>query len=552
MTTRTLVTDACSVAAQKPFLRMPPFGRVRAGPISIAVSPYAVDAQSVGDLFAAIVSAKVGGSFWAAQPKLRVGRDLVLAPSSRQQAQMMLAKAAAEGVADRALLLQGHEHDPWHVAAHAAAIWTSADNELALVGALVGKPLKLFGEGRFMALGECRSASAVLHQLLADELIGRTAYIDPFTGKPMDALSAIAMLGDWRRLIDSNRKISAVFGIAHWKRATVDTLLWAGGGAPSYKRSVGGLAKGDTALIWKSRAAASLSDQLKSRGVATGEIEDGFIRSTGLGANCVPPLSIAVDHLGVYFDPAQSSDLEDIIQNAVMPPELVARAAALRERLVQSGVSKYGRAATRLERPAGSRRTVLVTGQVEDDRSLLSGGGGYTNLGLLQQVRSLEQDAFLIYKPHPDVEAGHRIGSIPDPDILQYADRIEREAPIGALFDSIDAIHVITSLAGFEGLMRGKDVTTHGVPFFAGWGLTRDLGPVPARRTAVRTVDELVAAALILYPRYLDPVTRLPCPPEVLIDRMASGQANVTTPLVRLRQIQGRLNAALHHIRKRR
>ena len=541
------------IAAQKPFLRTPPFPGARAGPVSAVTPPRAIDERPVSKLVSAIVAARVGGSFWAAQPSMPSGCDLVLAPSSRQQARLMLTQASSEGMADRVLLLDTAQAiDPWHIAAHATAIWTGADHELSLVGALVGKPLKLFGEGRFAALGDGIALADVLHRFVADELVGRTAYQDPFTGKPIDALSAITMLADWRELIDRNRRISAVFGIAHWKRATVDTLLWAGSGPPNYRRSAGALGRGDSALIWKSRAPASLPDQLEHRGVMVGEVEDGFIRSTGLGANCVPPLSIVVDHLGVYFDPAQPSDLEDIIQNAAISPQLVARAAVLRRRLVETGVSKYGRAATRLERPAGERRTVLVTGQVEDDRSLLSGGGGYTNLGLLQRARSLEPDAYLIYKPHPDVEAGHRVGRVPDPDILRYADRIERDAPIAALFDSADAIHVITSLAGFEGLMRGKDVTTHGVPFFAGWGLTRDLGPVPARRTAVRTVDELVAAALILYPRYLDPVTRLPCPPEVLIDRMASGQANVTTPLVRLRQIQGRLNAALHHIRKRR
>jgi capsular polysaccharide export protein len=66
-------------------------------------------------------------------------------------------------------------------------------------------------------------------------------------------------------------------------------------------------------------------------------------------------------------------------------------------------------------------------------------------------------------------------------------------------------------------------VTVHGVPFYAGWGLTIDRGPVPARRTARRTLDELVAAALLLYPRYLDPLTGLPCPAEVLVGRLNNG-----------------------------
>jgi capsular polysaccharide export protein len=100
---------------------------------------------------------------------------------------------------------------------------------------------------------------------------------------------------------------------------------------------------------------------------------------------------------------------------------------------------------------------------------------------------------------------------------------------------------VNTSLAGFEALLRSKPVTTHGVPFYAGWGLTRDLGPVPCRRTATRSLDELVAAVLLLYPRYLDPVTGLPCPPEVLVHRIAEGAgARQGGAVVQLRRLQGR------------
>ena len=66
-------------------------------------------------------------------------------------------------------------------------------------------------------------------------------------------------------------------------------------------------------------------------------------------------------------------------------------------------------------------------------------------------------------------------------------------------------------------------MTVLGAPFYAGWGLTRDLGPVPARRGVDVALDGLVHAALIAYPRYHDPVSNLPCPPEVALARLASG-----------------------------
>ena len=177
--------------------------------------------------------------------------------------------------------------------------------------------------------------------------------------------------------------------------------------------------------------------------------------------------------------------------------------------------------------------------------SVLAGGGGLTsNLELLRRVRALEPDAEIWFRPHPDVEAGHRKGAVPAGEALKYADRIVAEGGMAALLDQVDAVHVLTSLTGFEALLRGREVTCHGTPFYAGWGLTRDLGEVPDRRGRKLALDELVAGVLILYPRYLDPATGLPCPPEVLVGRMAKAQAvNRLGWLAPLRRLQGRLMA---------
>jgi capsular polysaccharide export protein len=210
--------------------------------------------------------------------------------------------------------------------------------------------------------------------------------------------------------------------------------------------------------------------------------------------------------------------------------------------IVEAGLSKYSRGELPIKRPSGSRRLLLVPGQVEDDRSVQLGGCGLTaNLDLLMRVRQEAPEAHILYKPHPDVLAGHRQGAIPDEKCLRYADEVVGAGSISALIRMVDEVHVNTSLAGFEALMRGKPVTTYGVPFYAGWSLTRDLGPVPARRSAVRTLDELVAAALLSYPRYLDPATGLPCPPEVVVARLIAGNVPETNLLVAARRIQGRV-----------
>jgi capsular polysaccharide export protein len=283
--------------------------------------------------------------------------------------------------------------------------------------------------------------------------------------------------------------------------------------------------------------------------VQIAEIEDGMIRGPGLGANCVPPLSIVVDDQGIYFDPSQASDLETMLESEDFDGELIERAAKLRALINSSGISKYGGPSPEVKRGSAERR-ILVVGQVEDDRSILQGGAGQTNLELVQRARSLEPDAWLIYRPHPDVEAGHRKGHVPDEHVLRHADEIDRGSSVISLVEAVDGIHCITSLAGFEALLRGKSVTTHGVPFYAGWGLTHDLAVVPPRRTRRRSLDELVAATLILYPRYFDPVTRLPCPPETLVKRIANGEGKISAPWSKIRILQGKLNLVLRRLKE--
>jgi capsular polysaccharide export protein len=310
----------------------------------------------------------------------------------------------------------------------------------------------------------------------------------------------------------------------------------------SFRPLPGHVSKGQRLAVWRSRVAPAQLVELDQRGIQPIEIEDGFIRSVGLGADCIPPLSIVADRLGIYFDPSRESELECLFNEGSFSADLLRRAQQMREVIVDGELSKYEASSAISVRLPHRPGSILVPGQVEDDRSVVCGGGDIrNNLELLRRVRQEAPDRYIIYKPHPDVEAGHRIGAISDQICLTLADEIVRDVPISALISAVDEVHVNTSLAGFEALLRGKRVTTYGVPFYAGWGLTRDLGAVPARRAARRSLDELVAAALLVYPRYVDPVTGLPCPPEVLVDRLARGAGESKEGiLVPLRRLQGR------------
>jgi capsular polysaccharide export protein len=489
----------------EPILAIPPFPGARPQVFNTARGTDTADHQL---LLTALAQHRVGGRYWGRQ----VDGPAKLDPGNWPA-----------------------DADPWTLLDGASEVHLPAGDARAVLALAAGKPLRFLGGERVDS-----------HALVEAHLAG-WHWRDPFSGDRICALQAIQLCGFWRRLIDSNRGIAAALGFAHWKRPTAAPLLWNGQETP-FRRGVPALAAGDRIAVWRSRLSRAQTVALSGHSVL--EVEDGFIRSAGLGADCVPPLSIIVDGLGAHFDPNQPSELERLLEDGVFPPELLARAQRLRSAMVASGLSKYERGGTAvLPRIGGAKRHVLVPGQVEDDRAVTSGGALPSNLELLRRARAeTGPGAFVIYKPHPDVLAGHRKGLIAEAELASLADHVETMAPMAALIAMVDEVHVNSSLAGFEALLRGKPVTVHGVPFYAGWGLTTDRGPVPARRTARRTLDELVAAAYLLYPRYLDPETGLPCPAEVLVQRLAAAAPTLkpaASAVVAVRRASGRIRRLL-------
>jgi len=286
---------------------------------------------------------------------------------------------------------------------------------------------------------------------------------------------------------------------------------------------------------------------LADREAQVTRVEDGFLRSRGLGAELVPPLSLVLDDLGIYYDPTRESRLERLIAaRAELRPDQRERAERLIDRLIALKLSKYNLGGAMPDLPKGHR--ILVPGQVEDDASIRLGAGRIaTNLALLQAVRGRHPQAVVLYKPHPDVEAGLRKGAV-DPGALEgLADAVLRRADPVALLAEVDEVWTMTSLMGFEALLRGLPVTTTGTPFYAGWGLTTDMGARPARRHARPDLAGLVHATLIDYPRYRDPVSGLPCTVEIIVDRLAAGTVARPGPFNRaLSKLQGLMAGRAH------
>ncbi|MFS0851479.1 beta-3-deoxy-D-manno-oct-2-ulosonic acid transferase [Novosphingobium panipatense] len=555
-----------------PVLRAPPFPWADATvskPIEGLPAAANVDPEAA---FAPLRAARVGGAFWGPVATLADLPATVLRPRNKADLAKCRAHATSDGLwtAPHGLVQDPSDRrvvpdhvDPWSVLPGAGALVAHGDDEWVAIARIAGTPVHLLSSGRF---GASEDDAATLDARVAQALLA-SQWRDPFTDAPSTFEAVVDLLGLWRKTLDANRAIAAASGMAWWKRQEIRRFLWHPQ-RPLHivrrpaKALVVARKAGGALAIWPSRVSPGLIGAARQSGVPLVRVEDGFVRSVGLGVDLVPPSSVVVDAAGIHFDPAGPSDLEAILAGTDMPPALLERARTLRETIVAAGISKYsagpdGEDAPTLPPRQPGKRLVLVPGQVGDDMSVRAGGGdlvatdvGNPNLELVRRARALEPDAEIWFRPHPDVDAGHRKGAVPDAEILRHADRIVRGGGMAPLLDAIDAVHVLTSLTGFEALMRGREVTCHGTPFYAGWGLTRDLGEVPQRRTRKLALDELVAGVLILYPRYLDPVTGLPCPPEVLVARMADAGAGGGTTgrldwIAPLRRWQGRLMGLL-------
>jgi capsular polysaccharide export protein len=166
---------------------------------------------------------------------------------------------------------------------------------------------------------------------------------------------------------------------------------------------------------------------------------------------------------------------------------------------------------------------ILIPGQVEDDASIIYGGMGMSTLKLLEEVRANNPEAYILYKPHPDVLSGNRAGLKDKKIISTYVDEVVEDVSIDSCFEVCDEVHTITSTVGYEALLREKKVYTYGLPFYAGWGVTIDKFSCE-RRMKKLDLYSLVAGAVILYPRYISPKTNTLCEAEVALDEMLALQ----------------------------
>ena len=328
--------------------------------------------------------------------------------------------------------------------------------------------------------------------------------------------------------LDGSR--SFFFGFSRWKRGFMQPFFEAEKSEMVFCDTLAdaialGFNKGDEAFIWGMKHDYEIVKYCEEKNIHILRVEDGFIRSVSLGSDLTRPYSLVVDSRGIYIDPSKESDLEHILSSFAFDDVVRQRAKKLIEKMVSSKFSKYnGFAHKKLSISAKpGQKVILVPAQVEDDASMLYGGMGMDTFGLIKTVRKQNPSAYILFKPHPDVLSGNRKGLKDRQTILSYCDDVIENASIDSCLDVCDEVHTITSTAGFDALIRNKKVFTYGMPFYAGWGLTNDKHK-NQRRNRKLTLFELVAGALIVYPRYISPKTKKLCEVEVAFDEMIALQ----------------------------
>lgn len=398
---------------------------------------------------------------------------------------------------------------------------------------LAGKPVTCFGVPWYAGWGVTddrqphhpamqRRAAGIGRRRSVDELFAAaylhyTRYLNPYTHQRGEITDVMRWLVQQKQVAQRYAGRMICVGFRRWKAANLRPMLSLYPEKVLFVKNAAEAAalqpvKDDCLVCWGRVPPAGVQELAEQTGVRLLRMEDGFVRSVGLGSDLIPPQSFVLDAKGIYFDPGQPSELEDLLNHRECTANDVERARKVRECIVQHRLTKYNlEPNTPVQWGSAGRQVVLVPGQVEDDASIRFGcdvqHGVHTNLGLLQAARAQFPDAFIVYKPHPDVASGNRRGRLALQQAMHYADAVETQASVVSCVEACDVVVTMTSLTGFDALLRGKRVIVHGRPFYAGWGLTEDVLPVH-RRLRQRSLDELVFCALIAYPLYWDPVLK--------------------------------------------
>ncbi len=350
-----------------------------------------------------------------------------------------------------------------------------------------------------------RTRSSSLTHLFSAAYFEYTHYINPYTNQPCDLETILEIAiaqKKWNSALAGN---VLCIGFSPWKKQFIRNYL----NLPAIELKFESVliqspsVQFDHVIIWGMKKPELTANQFTP--AKLWRMEDGFVRSVGLGAKLIRPYSLVLDDLGIYYNANQPSRLEQILCNLTLNQLQRARTEKLILNIIEQNISKYNIAGDN-DWPSDippNKKVILVVGQVADDASIAFGTTELcnTNEQLLTQVKKNNPSAYIIYKPHPDVTNGLRQGDIPLNITTLNANAVVTQTDMSLCIQACDELHTMTSLAGFEALLRHKRVFCYGQPFYSGWGLTTDLQP-NSRRSKQLDLLTLTYGTLITYPVY--------------------------------------------------
>ena len=388
-----------------------------------------------------------------------------------------------------------------------------------------------------------RNKPITLEDLVYASLITYTRYLHPQKHELCEVEDIIAWILK-KRAFPSN--LTGI-GFSFWKRSFIHHFIGIGkskiayaSGPKTYVKESSSGGESSSIITWGVTNANRLRAQYPQHAVYT--MEDGFLRSVGLGSDLKRPNSLVIDKRGIYYDATAPSDLEHILNHIDLSGDQTERARQLIDLICRFGITKYNvgrpldkKLVSQIEHVKSTQKVILIAGQLHTDASIAYGSPNIkTNRALIERVREDCPNAFLIYKVHPDVVSGNK-GDLKElPVANSLCDLVVTSEHIANFYDIVDELCVNTSLAGFEAILRNLPVSAYGIPFYSGWGLTNDREK-STRRSRDLTLEELVYGVLIEYPIYMDWSERRQTSPERIINVLHDYQMSVgSTYLSRL------------------
>src|SRR5688572_18343336 len=105
------------------------------------------------------------------------------------------------------------------------------------------------------------------------------------------------------------------FGFRPWKKAYVRQYLASAAEEVVFvhfarEAQLRGFDRDARIVVWGSGEGPEVQKLVRRFGAAIWRMEDGFLRSVGLGSDRYSPLSLVLDREGIYYDPTHPSQLE--------------------------------------------------------------------------------------------------------------------------------------------------------------------------------------------------------------------------------------------------